>query len=287
MKNRLQAGVSAFAFAGATALTFGLTSPASAGNIVLTGHDNDYHCTAAGGAGTPNPCGVLGAEAKFVINGSSLPVLAIDQNGSGFGNELGLALSGQGITNVVKSAASLTAADFDPTKYSAFAVASVITCGGCDNPVGTGTLLAGFSSAITSFFNAGGGILGLSGATDSHAFDYVPESGGVISAITDFSGFVPTANGLADIPGFHAVNGDETHNTFSGFAPFYKVAETFHEGGPAVTIYGKGGTIGCVGTKCTISGGVPEPSTWALLGLGFFSLGLAVRRNKRPAQAAA
>jgi hypothetical protein len=286
MKNTLRASTSALAFAGATALTFGLVSPAAAGNIVLTGHDNDLHCF----FGHASTCGVLGAEAKFVMNGSSLPVLAIDQN-AGFGLELGGALTGQGIANVVKSAGSLTAADFDPTKYSAFAVASVTNCGGCDNPAGTGTLLAGFSAAITSFFNAGGGILGLSGASDPKAFDYVPESGGLISAIGDISGFVATANGLSDIPGFAAVNGDQTHNTFSGFAPFYKVAEIFDPtgsgSGPAVTIYGKSGHIGCTGTKCTITGGVPEPSTWALLGLGFFSLGLAVRRNKRPVQAAA
>jgi hypothetical protein len=283
MRTKLQAGVSAFAFAGATALTFGLASPASAGNIILTGHDNDYHCHFGSSS---SACATLGAEAKFVMNGSSLPVLAVDAAAC-CGLELDSALTNAGIAHVTIAPGALTAADFDNTKYSAFAVASVTTCGGCDLPPGTGTALAGFSAAIGSFFNAGGGILGLSGAGDPAAFDYVPESGGTTTAIFALSGFVATANGLADIPGFAAVNGDETHNTFAGFAPFYKVAETFGETGEAVTIYGKGGHIGCTGTKCTITGGVPEPSTWALLGLGFFSLGLAVRRNKRPVQAAA
>jgi hypothetical protein len=30
-----------------------------------------------------------------------------------------------------------------------------------------------------------------------------------------------------------------------------------------------------------IHGGVPEPSTWALLGLGFFGLGVSVRRRRK------
>jgi hypothetical protein len=279
MRHTLHAGVSAFAFAGATALTFGLVSPAAAGNIILTGHDNDFHCS--GGFGHASTCTTLGAEAKFVTNGSSLPILVIDN-----GDQLSSGLTFEGYSVVKESVGAVVGTDFDATKYSAFAVASVTTCGGCDNPVGTGTALAAFSSSIASFFNAGGGILGMTGANDPKAFDYVPESGGVTTPIFSSSGFVATANGLADIPGFAAVNGDQTHNTFAGFAPFYKVAETFGTDGPVVTIYGKSGHIGCTGTKCTITGGVPEPSTWALLGLGFFSLGLAIRR-RRPTAAAA
>jgi hypothetical protein len=267
---------------GVSALTLGLASSAAAaggGNIVLTGHDNDFHCHYGSGS---SACSALGAEAAFVRNGSSLPVLAIDTGVLELDSALGIA----GVAHVTIAPGALTAADFDITKYSAFAVASVTTCGGCDLPPGTGTALAGFSAAITSFFNAGGGILGLSGAGDPNAFDYVPESGGTTTAIFSSSDFVATANGLADIPGFSAVNGDETHNTFAGFAPFYKVAETFGATGQAVTIYGKGGHIGCTGTKCTISGGVPEPSTWALLGLGFFGLGLATRRKRQVPAAA-
>ena len=91
MKHTLLAGV------GVAAL--GFTGPAMAGgNILLTGHDNDYHCTIAGNAG--NACGALGVEVPFVRNGSSLPVLVIDNGSfsSGSGNgELGNALINLGI----------------------------------------------------------------------------------------------------------------------------------------------------------------------------------------------
>jgi hypothetical protein len=244
---------------------------AAGGAILLTGHDNDLHCR----FGDANACNALGAEAAYVMNGSSLPILAIDD-----GTELDVALTGKGIAHTTVAVGAVTAGMFDHSVYSAFAVASVTTCGGCDNPPGTGTALAAFLPEIASFFNAGGGILGLTGANDPAAFDYVPEAGGSTTPIFSSSGFVATAAGLT-IPGFFAVNGDQTHNTFSGFAPFYSVAETFGTGGPVVTIFGKGGSIGCTGTKCVIHGGVPEPSTWALLGLGFFGLGVSVRRRRK------
>jgi hypothetical protein len=276
MRNTLQASVSAFAFAGATALTFALASPAVAagGNIVLTGHDDDFHRDSAA-------LQAISAATAFVRNGSSLPVLSIDQGG-----ELQAALTSDGIPFVNVKPGLVTGGMFDHSVYSAFIVASVTTCGGCDNPVGTGALLAGFEPQIASFFNAGGGIFGLTAANDATGFSYVPEATSG-SPIFDSSGFVLTPD-AAGIPGFVAVNGDQTHNTFSGFGSFYKVAETrpASAGNPAVTIFGSGGTIACTGTKCTIHGGIPEPSTWALLGLGFFSLGVAIRR-RRPAPAAA
>ena len=115
--------------------------------------------------------------------------------------------------NVHRSFA-VTAASFDPTKFSAFAVASVSSCGGCDNPPGTGAMLAAFSTSIASFFDAGGGILGLTGSTDPTAFWYVPDAASG-SPIASTSGFVATTAGTTDIPGFFAVNGDQTHNIFT------------------------------------------------------------------------
>jgi hypothetical protein len=265
--------------AGASALVLGFVSPAVAagGDIILTGHDNDFHCANGNGG---NACGAIGAETNFVRAGSALPVLAIDA-----GSELTSSLTTEGIAFTAVTPSAVTGGMFDHSLYSAFVVASVTSCGGCDNPAGTGTLLSAFETEIAAFFNAGGGILGLAGAGDPNAYDYVPEAGGNITPIFSSSGFVATPAGLAGIPGFFAVNGDETHNTFSGFNSFYQVAEVFNPTGgttgPAVTIFGTGGTIGCTGTSRTISGGVPEPSTWTMMVLGFAGFGLVAARARR------
>ncbi|HZU87801.1 MAG TPA: PEP-CTERM sorting domain-containing protein [Stellaceae bacterium] len=277
MEKRLLLGTaSAIAMA---SVAFGV--PAYAGNIVLTGHDNDFHYDGFGSK-TTGPGGALAAELSFVRNGSTLPVLTFDA-----GTELTSSLTALGIsfTNINPSTA-IDPAVFDHSKYSAFAVASVTSCGGCDNAPGDIANIAADKTAIAAFFDAGGGILGLAAATDANGYAYVPDSAGNPTPIYASSGFVDTALGTA--LGIPAVNGDETHNIFDepgtgGVSSLYGVTERYGSDGPAVTLALSGGKITCTGTHCKITSTspVPEPGTLSLFGAGLIGLAAMTRRRRK------
>lgn len=265
MRKQLLAGVALAGLIG--------VGPAMAGNVFLTGHDNDFHQSA-------NAKTAMTGALSFVENGSSLPVLTFDA-----GSELTGLLTSMGVSFVnVNPSGPISDSVFDHTLYSAFVVASVTSCGGCDNTPDDIANIASHSAAIASFFNAGGGIIGLAGADDPNAYAYVPESATNAGGNPPRTGYVTTAQGV--LLGIPAVNGDTTHNFFDepgsgGLSPNYVVTERLGDPvtGTPESIALKGGHITCTGPTCHIS--TPEPMGLTLLGAGLIGLGAVRRRAKR------
>ncbi|GAA3892328.1 hypothetical protein GCM10022276_09370 [Sphingomonas limnosediminicola] len=272
--------ISRFLATAAFAVAVVPTAAGAGGNIFLTGHDTDLH----GYFGSVSAVAAMTADVNFVRNGSSLPLLVFDKGT----NELAGLLTSLGIPYTAIDptiASNVTDSLFDPTVYSAFAVASNVNCGGCDLFASDVANIATHTSAISAFFNAGGGILGFAAANDPNGYAYVPEAAANAGGNPPSNGFVETAAGLA--AGLVAENGDATHNYFptpgtGGLSSAYQVAEV--NGDNVESVFIKNGSIVCTGDDCVITGGggaVPEPGTWAMMLFGFGAIGVAVRTGRR------
>lgn len=264
-----------------------MTMPAHGqGNIVLTGHDDDFHCA----EGSSGACAQLAAFVSYATNGSALPVLTFDA-----GSELTSDLTKLGISFVnvnPNTTGAVTASLFNNSTYSAFIVASDNSCGGCDNSATGEAALAAQTAAIDDFLNNGGGIVGLAGAFSSGYYDFVPQTASSVGGAPS-SGYSQTSVGAT--LGIPAVNGDPTHNLFyppgtNGESSFYQVDEINLTSGNGVIDPPAAVTLSC--TDCSVSGGViiggggggvtatPEPSSLVLLGSGILTVAGAVRRRR-------
>jgi len=145
---------------------------ASAGRMLVTGHDADFHCS--GGA----QCHFVKTATDWVRAGApdpTKPVLVLDSDDLDFPAALQMpdAFGTGGIPMVVmdpKSPEFMTE-PLTTDRYSAILVASDTTCGGCDLNIPNGTSDTPDSDAINAraadiaaFFNAGGGVYANAGA---------------------------------------------------------------------------------------------------------------------------
>jgi len=202
------------------------------GNLWVTGHDADFHCSQQF-----LQCNYFQVAVNFVTKASTLPVLALDH-----GNEVATAISnafGISAPPVVtvdprsSTFASLPLVGSNGVRlYGAIIVASDITCGGCDNNNAAGdtpdsNAINARATDIKNFVNGNGGILALAGARNISVFyKFLPHS---VNATRTTPPYTLTSLGLS----LGLIEGTDdnccpTHNSFQMPAtgsPF-QVAET-------------------------------------------------------------
>ena len=263
------------------------TTPSFAGNIWLTGHDADFHCT--GG----QQCNHFGTALDFARQGAAnkaLPLLFLD-SGSELSTASANAISkaknsvegaGNAFNFIVVDPTSVGFASLAFNAFSAIVVASDSSCGGCDNNAADIAAINARTSDIASFFNAGGGLVYFAGAGNfASYYNSVPVGA---TAVPVTSPFTLTAAGLG--VGLSNLLNDAnccpTHNSFAlpGPGSALQVAET-DAAGVAETLFASGAVITDGGIVTDSGGGtVPEPASLGLLGLGALAFGFTRRRKQ-------
>lgn len=267
---------------GLAALTFSAIAFGAGGNIAITGHDDDLH-------GSVLAMAQLNAMITFARAGAptpSLPVLTFDH-----GSQLTGRLTTLGIpfTNIDPDVGVPAASNFNVATYSAIAVASDSTCGGCDNTALSITNLTGAATAISAFLDAGGGIVAFAGGSRASTYyGFLPASASG-SGSPPSTGFVQAAFGAT--VGIPSVNGDPTHNFFNapgtaGVSAAYGVVETLGAGGSIVTLACQTCTTGSLisgGTPETTPAGAPAATVPVLILTGIMLIGMVFFLRRRTA----
>jgi len=292
MKGAILPALMTVTAAGVLAMT---DAPAQAGNIWMTGHDADLHCHFG------DQCNHFGVAVDFARIGApdpTKPILVLDRLDLDVVEALGQATAmarnsvegaGNPFPYVVMDprGAAFAAEPLLVSVYSAIVIASDITCGGCDlNEFGStpdSDAINARAADIASFFNAGGGLAYMSGASNRDVYYGSIPVGATAAAVT--APFTLTGDGLAiGLLDPADTNCCPTHNSFElpGVGSPLVVAET-DENGKAETLFLRGGTIiddgggGCTGFCPPPS--VPEPSTLMYLASGLLGMGLWGRRR--------
>jgi hypothetical protein len=280
----------------ALVVALGFTVPASvqAGNLWLTGHDADFHCS---GTEQCNHFGIAIDFARLSAPNPGLPLLFLDS-----GTQLTTAATMPGararnsvqgagnpflFTVVDPSTPAFAALALTTTAFSGIVIASDSSCGGCDNNAADIAAINARTAAITAFFNAGGGLVYLAGAGNRATYYNSVPIGATAAAVSPPFDLTPAGVGIG-LTDPADTDCCATHNAFvfpaAGSA--LQVAET-DSSSLAETLFARGAAItdgGIVtppptdGVTPPPTGKIAEPSTVALLGLAIAALGLRRRR---------
>jgi hypothetical protein len=152
-----------------------LPAPAFAGRLIVTGHDADRRC-----ALLQQQCGFLRASIKYLRDtapNAKKPVLVLDrgamQLASSLRNRWGvasIAATAPAIRVVDPRSAGFQRMTIDTKHFSAIAIASDSSCGGCDLEWQDAAAIWKRHTAIQRFYNRGGGIYAGAGGSNAAAY---------------------------------------------------------------------------------------------------------------------
>jgi hypothetical protein len=260
-----------------------VTASASAGSIFVTGHDPVWHANFGGNAAGAANLATTGID--YARNGNALPFLYIEAKTDSIppGNAytasfLTSALGYSASSYVVMDAADLNGlANFRSTlnSYSAIVVAS--DHGGM---LGAGELsfLNLHNADILSYLNAGGGLYAEAESNATGRIGATPRFGFLpfLVSSTDFqtSEFANTVTSFGAGLGLgnSDVNGNFSHNYFASTGGMNAV-DLFNGDAALPLTLAYRGTIGQTGV-------LPEPETYALMGIGLLMMAWVQRRRR-------
>jgi hypothetical protein len=153
-------------------------APAFAGRLIVTGHDADRRC-----ALMDQQCGFLKAAIRYVRETAPnprKPVLVVDRSPyelevairKAWSDGYGRNYRGPQLVRVAPTA--LKRGQIDATRYSAVAIASDASCGGCDLDASDAAALAARKRDLAAFLNQGAGIYAGAGGTDAAYYRFAP-----------------------------------------------------------------------------------------------------------------